>query len=144
MISATRPPGLIASLVCDKAKDRTEYVSKDLVLTARVSAVGVPTIVAVLISASESFAEVVVVLVEPDIVRVIPVARVLVAERSVVVITPSVVSIRLACTESFFVSILDRVLDLLGPVGTRVVPRTSSVIAVVVIDIVVVAGLLKS
>ncbi len=130
-------------LVCNKAEDRTQDISEDLVLAVVVSAIRVSVVISVFISASETFAEVVVVFVEADVVRVIPVARILIAVRRIVVVAPTVISISLACSETFFVAVLDRILDLLSTVRTCVIPRTAAVIAVVVVDVVVVPSLLE-
>ena len=55
----------------------------------------------------------------------------------------SVPAICLASSITFFVPVLDRVLDHLGTIRTCVVPRTTAVITIVVVDTVVIASLLQ-
>src|SRR5690606_19519798 len=60
-----------------------------------------------------------------------------------VVVAPTVVTICLASSITFFVPVLDRVLAHLGTIRTCVVPRTTAVITIVVVDTVVIASLLQ-
>jgi hypothetical protein len=134
----------MAILESREAKDRLEDRSEDLVLAVPVRTVFVPSIIAVLISALESLAEIIAVLVETDVVRVITDAGVLISIRRLVVVSPTVLTIRLTGIEALFVSAVNGTLDHLSAVATRVVIVTVAVIAIIVGQIVVILRLLKA
>jgi hypothetical protein len=134
----------MAILESREAKDRLEDRSEDLVLAVPVRTVFVPSIIAVLISALESLAEIIAVLVETDVVRVITEAGVLISIRRLVVVSPTVLTIRLTGIEALFVAAVNGTLDHLSAVATRVVIVTVAVIAIIVGQIVVILRLLKA
>jgi hypothetical protein len=134
----------MAILESREAKDRLEDRSEDLVLAVPVRTVFVPSVIAVLISALESLAEIIAVLVETDVVRVITDAGVLISIRRLVVVSPTVLTIRLTGIEALFVSAVNGTLDHLSAVATRVVIVTVAVIAIIVGQIVVILRLLKA
>lgn len=133
-----------ASLVPHDIKDSPDYGAKDLVLAIRVLPVLIPAVVAILISTLEAFAEIVAVFIHPDVIRVITVARVLIAVGVLVIKSPSVLTVRLSGIIAFLVAAVHGILKHLRSVLTRVVIITTAIVAVIVYQIVVIASLLKS
>src|SRR6185369_7723943 len=76
-------------LVGYEIKDRTDHASENAVSSIRVITILVPAIVAILIPALETFAEVVVILVKADIIRVIAKRTVLIGISTFIIKTPS-------------------------------------------------------
>ena len=106
-------------------------------------AILVPAIVAVFIPASKSFAEVIAIVVETYIVRIVPKGRVLIAVGILIVESPAVLTVGLTCVKPFFVSAIDRVLKHLGTVAARIVVAAAPIVTVIVDQIVIVPSLLK-
>lgn len=102
------------------------------------------TVVTVFISALKTFAEVVVIFVKTDVIRVVSDARVLVTVRILIVGIPSVLAIGLTRIEPFFITAVDRVLDHLSTVAARVVLIAVAIVAIVIDQIVVILRLLKT
>jgi hypothetical protein len=123
----------------DRSKDRT----KDLILTSLVRSVLILTVVTVLVSALKALAEVVAVLVEPDIVRVVTERRVLVSVGILIVKLPAVVPVRLSGVVAFLVTTIDRILEHLRSVRTRVVVIATAIVAIVVDQVVIISRLLQ-
>jgi len=89
-----------------------------------------PTVIAVLITASEALAEVVAVVVDANVVTAIPEGRVLVGERVVVIESPAVLTIRLTRSDAFLVTVPQSLPELIRCVLIRIVVSPAAIVAV--------------
>ena len=101
-------------------------------------------IIAVLISAFKSLSEIIAVVFGADIVAVIADGGVLITERILIIKSPAVAAVCLPCVVALLVTILNGLTEHLGTILTRVVGLVVAVIPIIIIDIIVVLGLLKS
>lgn len=88
------------------------------------------TVIAVLITASEAFAEVVAVVVHANVVTAIPESRVLVSERFVVIEAPAILTIRLTRSDTFLITIPHGLLELIRCILIRIVVSPAAIVAV--------------
>lgn len=87
-------------------------------------------VIAVLITASEAFAEVVAVVVHANVVTAIPESRVLVSERIVVIEAPAILTIRLTRSDTFLITITHGLPELIRCVLIRIVVSAAAIVAV--------------
>lgn len=87
-------------------------------------------VIAVLITASEAFAEVVAVVVHANVVTAIPEGRVLVSERIVVIEAPAILTIRLTRSDTFLIAIPHGLPELIRCILVGVVVPPAAIVAV--------------
>ena len=126
-----------------EVKDRLEDPSEDLILAAPIRSILVLAVIAVLVTTLEAFAEIVVIFVETDVVRIVPVACVLITVGTLVVKIPTILTVRLARIIAFLVTAAYGILKHLSSIRTRVEIIPASVVTIVVDQIVVVPSLLQ-
>jgi hypothetical protein len=88
-----------------KLEDRSEDIAQETKHPIRVGPVPILAVVAVFVAATEAFAEVVLVLGEINVVTVISHAGVLIPETLLVAVSPTILTVRLAGANTFFVTI---------------------------------------
>ena len=87
-------------------------------------------VIAVLITASEAFAEVVAVVVHANVVTAIPESCVLVSERIVVIEAPAILTIRLTRSDTFLITIPHGLAELIRCILVRVVVTAAAIVAI--------------
>src|SRR5690349_21698248 len=120
-------------------EDRAE----NAVAAIRVATVAWAAVVPALITTPESFAEVVLIVAEVDVVSVVSVARILVPVSFLGTEAIAVLPIRLTRVEPFLVTIVDRATQHLRAVLVRLVVRATAIVTIVVRTVVVVTPLFE-
>jgi len=136
----------IASLLAErlKAEHLPQYGVEHAVGSVRAPPILVLTVIAVLISALKSFAEIVVVVIPLHVVAVVAVVRILVGVGALIVRIPPVLTIGLSGAVSLLVAVVCRLPEHVGAVLVRLVVVPASVVLVdrcrIKIRIVVIVG----
>lgn len=106
-------------------------ISQDAVHAVRVTTVLGVAVVAVLVAATEAFAEVVLIFVYINVVAIVPVGRVLIGVRVLIAASPTIRSIRLPGAIALRVAVVDGLPEHLRAVPVRLVVSAATVVAIV-------------
>ena len=113
-----------------EAEDLRQDDVKHRVGTVRISAVLIAAAVAVFIAATEALAEVVVVVVSLYVITVIAVVCVLIPIRTLVVGTPAILAVRLSSPESFLVTVVNGLTEIICGVLINLVVVVATMVTV--------------
>src|SRR5258707_3718846 len=132
------------SLVTSQIENQTQHVTENAVRAIRVEAVLRAAIVAVIITATKSFAEIVLVLAHVNVISVVTKRRI--AKRVAVlrIESPSVFAICLAGTEPFFVACIDCTSQQVSAVLIHIEIPVIAIIAITGIAVIVVSEALQT
>jgi hypothetical protein len=111
-------------------EDSSEHVAQEAKHPVRVCAVLILAVVAVFVAATEAFAEVVLVLRQINVVTVVPDAGVLIPETLLIAVPPTILTVRLACTNAFFVTIPHRLPKQICGVLVSLVVSPAAIVAI--------------
>lgn len=133
--------GLVQKL---QAEDLIEDRPQNAVASVRVAAVLRAAVVAVLITTPKTFAEVILIIVQVDVVAVVTIARVLVGVSFFRTEAITVLTVGLSRVETFGVTVIDRAAQHLRAVLARFVVAAAAAVTIVIWTIVVVAPPLQA
>lgn len=123
-----------------QVEDLAQNGAKDAVASVVEASILITAVIAILIPATETFAEVVAVLLEIDVVAAIAIGRVLIGVRVLIVETPSVLTVGRARVIALLIAVVDRLPQHLRSILIGLVVAAAAIVTIVRAVIVVVVA----
>src|SRR6266496_2750084 len=98
---------VLCSSVLTRVEDALQHVPQEIEHAVRVTTILIATVKAIFITATEAFAEVVLILIQPDIIAIVAIGGVLVGIRILVIEAVAILAVGLSSLYAFSIAVVE-------------------------------------